>query len=1050
MVLLVLVAAGLPAQGGAQDIDTVDVGQGRQLDPVGRMVTLGAFPTGGALSPDGRFYWAVDAGRGRTSVRIIEVATGTLRQTLPLPGGYVGVAFNPAGTRAFVSGLRAEGEQDPAAKGVEGDVIHVYAVDRASGAATELEPFALPDAADGAAAADELPPASNVAAWPEGLAVTRDGRHVVVALGQADQAAVLDTSSGATVTLADVGRYPYGVATDPRRDRAYVSNERDGTVSVVDLPGGEVVATIGVGGERGDNYAHAQGIVADPERDRVYVAVTGRDLVAVIDADRLRVSRYIDVSRPEAIGAAPVSVSVPPDGDTLYVANAGEDAVVAVALENRPATLAGGTPRTVFRVRPRGRIARYRRLRARALRARQRAGNRARTRRRFARRVRSLRRRLLFGRRARLCGGPNKRQDRAWGRRVLRAHARRARAARRGVPAARRRRAFRRGLRRARRLRPRLRDCPRPGFLPGADAFQVLGRLPTASYTTDAEASDDSLAWLAAKGYGTGPNAASGTHPSRLLLGRAGVLDRPTDREMVAYTERTNRQVVPANFTGPPEGTPVVGPGGGPSEQIKYVFYVVRENRTYDQVFGSEPRGRGDPTLQVFDDNGVPGPTGGITPNAHELARIFPLLDNVHANSEESTAGHKITAGGYVNDYTQRHINASRGRRGNPDIFAIGIPPNAFVFDQAVRQGVSFRVYGELGAGNQPFSDDGRPTFEPVLANTDALYPSQVQGSCRPAGQTPPVPNSIRCSADAGNVITPGGGLTTGPPDAQSRIGSFQAQFQAQVASGGVPAFNYFILFNDHTDGSTPGTYTPEAMVADNDLALGQLVELVSQSPIWHESAIFVVEDDSQDGIDSVDAHRMPAFVISPWARKGAVISNRYDHYSFLRTAELIVGLDPLSINDALATPLYDAFISGDEQPDVEGTRYHAIQPEQSMSETNPQSAANARLSAALPWDKVDYVPQRLADRIIWQAVFGRDSQPPPPGPNASPIERARARGALRAWRRGGSPRRWLLRKSGKEEDEAREIATATLLAMSLGISPEDAEERIEELEGED
>ena len=164
--------------------------------------------------------------------------------------------------------------------------------------------------------------------------------------------------------------------------------------------------------------------------------------------------------------------------------------------------------------------------------------------------------------------------------------------------------------------------------------------------------------------------------------------------------------------------------------------------------------------------------------------------------------------------------------------------------------------------------------------------------------------------------------------------------------------------------------------MADNDLALGQLVELVSQSSIWAESAILVVEDDSQDGIDHVDAHRMPAFVISPWARKGAVISNRYDHYSFLRTAEMIVGLEPLSIHDALATPLYDAFISGSEQPDVEGTRYNAIQPEQSMTETNPEDAANAELSAAMPLDVTDHVPQPIADRIIWQSVFGADSQP--------------------------------------------------------------------------
>jgi hypothetical protein len=474
---------------------------------------------------------------------------------------------------------------------------------------------------------------------------------------------------------------------------------------------------------------------------------------------------------------------------------------------------------------------------------------------------------------------------------------------------------------------------------------------------------------------------------------------------------------------------------GGPSDKIRYVFYVVRENRTYDQIFGSDPRGRGDPRFQLFDDNDVPGPAGGVTPNAHALSRQFSLMDNVYANSEESTVGHKITAGGYANDYTQRYVHTNRGRKGNPDIFPIGIPPNAFIFDQAVRQSLSFRVYGELGAGNQPFSDDGRPTYEGVLAGTDPAYPSQVFGTCRPAVPFPDgTPLAARCTADAGEV-----GSTAGAPALQSRVRTFAAQFSQQVASGTVPRFNYLILFNDHTDGTTPGVYTPKANMADNDLALGQVVELISQSSIWEQSAIFVLEDDSQDGIDSVDAHRIPAFVISAWARRGGVtLSTRYDQYSFLRTAELILGLRPLSINDALATPLYDAFT---EQPDVEGTRYRAIQPQQSLTEVNPADAPLARLSAALPWDRADHVPQRLADRILWQSVYGADSRPPPPGPNASPLERARATGALERFRSGRSVRAWLLREGEEEEaeedEESEEARRATAAALeAFGASP--------------
>jgi hypothetical protein len=219
-------------------------------------------------------------------------------------------------------------------------------------------------------------------------------------------------------------------------------------------------------------------------------------------------------------------------------------------------------------------------------------------------------------------------------------------------------------------------------------------------------------------------------------------------------------------------------------------------------------------------------------------------------------------------------------------------------------------------------------------------------------------------------------------------VDSFQRTFQSQLASNTVPAFNYLILFNDHTNGTTPGDYTPKADLADNDLALGQVVELISQSAIWRNSAILVLEDDSQDGIDSVDAHRIPAYVISPYAQHGgAAIHTRYDQYSFLRTAELILGLQPLSINDALAVPLYDAFTA---KPDVDGTRYTAIQPEQSLTEVNPPDAPDAELSRRLPWNETDEVPQRLSDEIIWHSVHGAGSRVPPSGPNASPEERER------------------------------------------------------------
>jgi phospholipase C len=184
-------------------------------------------------------------------------------------------------------------------------------------------------------------------------------------------------------------------------------------------------------------------------------------------------------------------------------------------------------------------------------------------------------------------------------------------------------------------------------------------------------------------------------------------------------------------------------------------------------------------------------------------------------------------------------------------------------------------------------------------------------------------------------------------------------------------------------------------MNADNDLALGQVVDAISHSSIWPSTAIFVEEDDSQDGFDHIDAHRSPALVISPWARHGAVVQQRYDQYSMLRTIELISGIAPLSLNDALATPMFGAFIGGSEKPN--NAPYNVIAPTQDIGAVNPEHAAMARISAALPWNRLDAVPQELSDRILWASVHGAGSPAPPPGPNASPTEHARALGVQAA-----------------------------------------------------
>ena len=214
------------------------------------------------------------------------------------------------------------------------------------------------------------------------------------------------------------------------------------------------------------------------------------------------------------------------------------------------------------------------------------------------------------------------------------------------------------------------------------------------------------------------------------------------------------------------------------------------------------------------------------------------------------------------------------------------------------------------------------------------------------------------------------------PAGSYSHIDSFRARFAAQLASGTVPALNYLCLTCDHTRGTQPGYPIPIAMVADSDLAIGQLVEMISHSSIWSSSVIFIVEDDSQDGADHVDAHRIPVAVVSPYAREGAVIHTRYDLLSVVRSIELIIGMDPLSLNDALATPMYDVFTS---EP-LNAAPVDAIPANIDLLTYNTAAAPWVALSAGLSLDQMDSVPQRCWIRSSGSRCTAWTARRRPPG----------------------------------------------------------------------
>ncbi|HEX8977630.1 MAG TPA: YncE family protein, partial [Solirubrobacteraceae bacterium] len=459
-------------------------GNGRLLHPVGRLVTVGNFPTGSALTPDGRHLWVTDCGHGSDDVKVVDVASGQVQQTLALPGCYGGIAITRDGARAYVGGTpKGDSPTDGPTQGNQGDVIHSFSINPATGMGTELAPLALPSTSGGSGRINSLPPTSGVgSAYPEGLAISPDQSKLVVALNEADKAAIIDLHSHAESTVP-TGAYPDGVAFD-HSGLAYISNEYDGTVTVINPGSAAVVATIsGLGGSRGDLNSHPEGMVTDPVRHRIYVAVTNHDLIATIDTDTKRVIALTSVGREPGLGTAPVKLAVSPDGQTLYSADSGEDAVAAISLTARPKAGVPVIPRRVARPVKLASLIRYHQAQRRAAAALSTAlahagspSARSRARRRYAGALRRLNRRWLQIRTTRACAGPTIQQMRAYIRAVLRDLGIRSRR-RRG-----------RRLAQARRWLPAIRACrAAPGYLPNLPALHLIGRLPTAAYPDDVQ-----------------------------------------------------------------------------------------------------------------------------------------------------------------------------------------------------------------------------------------------------------------------------------------------------------------------------------------------------------------------------------------------------------------------------------------------------------------------------------------------------------------------------------------------------------------------------------
>jgi YVTN family beta-propeller protein len=483
---------------------------------------------------------------------------------------------------------------------------------------------------------------------------------------------------------------------------------------------------------------------------------------------------------------------------------------------------------------------------------------------------------------------------------------------------------------------------------PGAS--RVLGFIPVGWYPTALAVGPDGKTLCVANGKGTssspnpkGPqptmkSTADAEYIGRLLLGTVSVIPVPDAEALAAYTSQVYRNVPYSEkirLSVPFSGKSAVPKQVGDRSPIRHVIYVIKENRTYDQVFGDIKEGNGDPSLTLFGEE--------ITPNLHALAREFVLLDNFYCDAEVSADGHNWSMGAYATDYVEKTWPSQYSRRRKTYDYeggaAIVAPSAGYIWDACKRVGVSYRSYGEW-----------------------------VQNGLRPEDPAKP-----RSTALAGHIDPRYRGWDLNYSDLD-RAKRFLSEVKRFEAAGEMPRFQIVRLGNDHTMGMRPGALSPRSYVAQNDLAVGMLVEGISRSKFWPTTAIFIIEDDAQNGPDHVDAHRTEALAISPYIRRGTVDSTMYSTSSMLRTMELILGIPPMSQYDASAAPMFASF---SDRPDL--TPY-AVRPARvSITEVNPQNSANARRSMEMNFEEADAAPDIELNEIVWQSVRGEHSVMPAP-----------------------------------------------------------------------
>ncbi len=840
------------------------------ITPVNQIVTPAGLtvmlrdtrPLALALSPNGKLL--VTSGL-RHDLVVFSPSTGKILQKVALPSdtnpsqkavsneilepdekaqlSFTGLVFSPDGTRIYMAN-------------VNGD-IKVFSVAK-DGKVSPLRTFALPPA--------NAP--KREAEIPAGIAVSRDGKRIYVALNLSNRLAEMDTATGRVLRIWDVGVAPFDVALVGKK--VYVSNW---------------------GGRRPGPYDYSgpagQGTIV--RVDKRYIANEGS--VSVIDlANNSLTNQDLPEDKELLTGLHACALAVTSNGRYLAVANAGSDtiSVIDTRYDAIVETIcARQDPGDLFGAQPNA---------------------------------------LAFdhsGRRLYVCNGTQNAVA-----------------------------VFQ--------------------FKPGAS--KLLGLLPVGWFPGAVEVdSKRDMVYVAnikdISDQKEKPRTGLGSVPgfnTKEYCGSVTFVEVPSSRELTAMTKVALANLrypllaqakLPARADVP--ALPVPERTGEPSV-FQHVIYIIKENRSYDQVLGDVTNGNGSADLCVFGQH--------VTPNEHKLVHDFVLLDNTYCSSVLSADGHNWTDTAMATDYLERSFagwpRSYPAGGGEEAEDSLAYSPAGFIWDDALAHHKTFQDFGEFTEGFDHWADSAQSKKPSFL---DA-YHDFVNGSNAISYTCKFSMESLRPYA---HTNYPGWNLDV--PD-QVRASVFIASLKESENAGQLPNLTMMWLPNDHTSGTKSGSPTPAAQAADNDLALGKIIEAVSHSIFWSNTCIMIVEDDPQNGWDHVSGYRTTAYVVSPYTKRGAVISTQYNHTSILRTLELILGLPPMNQMDGTATPMFDCFTTT-----ADLTPYDAVPNEVPLDQMNPSSKRisdaqlrkDAVVSARLPLDKADQCPEDVLNQILWRSVKG-------------------------------------------------------------------------------